>query len=256
MTALRNAGGSGPARLLLHGFGSDALSWTRTVSALTAGGAVYVLDLPGHGDGGLDIGDGSPLALAERVESAIDARGLTRVDLVGHSLGGGVALLIAQRRPRLVASLALIAPAGLGAGVDADFLHAYPDLADVATATGVMQRLVVRPHLIGRQVVAYALAALARPGARDSLRSIAAHVTAASGPFDEAAVAIGQTAVPRMVIWGDSDRINPLDPQRLAAFGGETHVIPATGHVPHIENPQATNALLAAFLDTRNAAVR
>lgn len=108
--------------LLLHGFASDRLSWLANQPALEkAGLSVAVLDLPGHGASPMDVGGGSVETLAARVAEALDAQRAGALHIVGHSLGGGLALLLAEKRPGLVRSLTLIAPLGLGAGVDQDF---------------------------------------------------------------------------------------------------------------------------------------
>jgi pyruvate dehydrogenase E2 component (dihydrolipoamide acetyltransferase) len=246
--ALRRVGGSGPDCLLLHGFGSDRLSWIGNVPALEPAVTVHVVDLPGHGDSRADVGSGSPAALTDWVEAAIETQGIRRLHLVGHSLGGGVALLLARRRPDLVHSLTLIAPAGLGAGIDTEFLAAYPTLDDVETATALLRRLVVRPHLIGRPIVQRALEQLARPGARDALTRIAAALIGSQAALEEAARTIADSTIPRTVIWGDSDRINPPSLSHLAHFGGQSHVIAGSGHLPHIESVKPVNKILAAFL--------
>ncbi len=240
---------AGPDCLLLHGFGSDRLSWMGTTPAIAPARTVHAFDLPGHGEAGPDVGDGMPVTLADRVAAAIDALGIGRAHIVGHSLGGGIALLLAQRRPDLVASLVLIAPAGLGAAIDHDFLQAYPRLDDTAAATLLLHRLVARPQLIGRQVVQRALDQLARPGVRAGLERVAAGLIAGQADIERAAAAVGASALPRMVIWGEADRINlPPSPDGLARFGGEQHQIAATGHLPHIESAKLVNGLLAAFL--------
>jgi len=233
----------------LHGFGADRLSWLATTPALQDL-PVHTPDLPGHGRAGTDIGDGTPEALAERLSTAIAGAGTRPVHLVGHSLGGGVALLIARERPDLVASLFLIAPAGLGAGVDPGFLRAYPTLADEDAAFAMLRRLVTKPQFISAQTVAYALDQLNRGGARQALSRVAEQLIAAHARLCAVADEIADSAVPRMVVWGAEDRINPLDAARLAAFGDHA-ILPAAGHLAHIEMPGEINAQLRTFLDER-----
>lgn len=246
--AFRTLGGEGPDCLLIHGFGSDRLSWLGNTPAILPLVTVHALDLPGHGESGLDVGDGSALTLSQRIEAVIAARQLSRLHIVAHSLGGGIGLLLAARRPDLVASLALVAPAGLGVGIDPEFLEAFPEAAGADTVMALLRKLVVRPHLIGRQTGQRVLEQLAAPGAREALRLIAAELVRGDTTLRAAADAVAAAGIPRLVIWGAEDQINPLSSERLSAFGGEFHVIAGTAHLPHIESGKLANEYLAGFL--------
>lgn len=248
--AFRTLGGSGEDAVLIHGFGSDRLSWLGTSPALISQARVHSLDLPGHGESPTDVGDGSPAALTRRVRETLDANDLKRVHLVGHSLGGGIALLLASRSPERVSSLSLIAPVGLGLGIDQEFLGAYPELADGEIATRLLQRLVVKPQIIGKQTVQRVLQQLARDGVRDALRAIASAVAAAAPELEAAAWTVRERNIPRLTLWGEQDAINPVSPQRLEAFGGEQFMVADAAHLPHIESMAAVNARLAAFLSS------
>ena len=245
---LKAAGGTGPDCLLLHGFASDHFSWVATSPALEACATLHTLDLPGHGETPLGDCDGSPLDLATAVEAALDSSGIGKTHIIGHSLGGGIALLMATRRPERVASLALIAPAGLGAGIDEDFVTLLPEADTTETALAQLQKLVARPQFIGKQLVQRVLAQLALPGARDALRAVARGVLANETVFSEAAGDCAALGIPRLTIWGEIDRINPLSEAKLQAFGGEHLRIEGAGHLPHVENAKSVNAGLDAFL--------
>jgi len=249
--AFRTLGGSGEDAVLIHGFGSDRLSWLGTSPALVPLARVHSLDLPGHGESPTDAGDGSPAALARRVQETLEANGLQRAHLVGHSLGGGIALLLASHSPERVASLSLIAPVGLGLGIDRDFLGAYSDLADSDTATKLLQRLVVKPQIIGKQTVERVLQQLARHGVRDALRAIASALASSAPELEAAARTVRERSIPRLTLWGEQDAINPVSPERLEAFGGEQFMVAGAAHLPHIEAIPAVNARLAAFLSSR-----
>lgn len=241
--AFKTLGGEGQDIVLIHGFGSDRLSWLANAPALLPLGRVHSLDLPGHGDSVAYVGDGTPLTLATRVIESLKSSGVNKVHLIGHSLGGAVALLLATHAPELVKSLALIAPLGLGMGVDRNFVEAFPALASPEDAAKLMQTLVVRPQLIGKQVAQRVIEQLNRDGARDALRGIASHL------HTDIEMNIA-THVPRLVIWGANDVTNPVSREKLAAFGGQFEFIEATAHLPHIENPRAVNTHLTAFLKT------
>lgn len=234
--------------LLLHGFASDRLSWLANQPALEkAGLAVAVLDLPGHGASPMDVGDGRVETLTARIAEALDAQSAGALHVMGHSLGGGLALLLAQQRPDLVRSLALIAPLGLGAGADPQFLAAYPELDTPEEATGVLQSLVARKSLINKLLVARALDQLRRPGARDALRTVARGIAPATPMLEAAAAHVAAANLPRLTIWGEQDSINPGVEAKRAAFAGQALLVPDTGHLPHIEAPQTVNPKLLAF---------
>ena len=252
--AFKTLGGAGEDVLLIHGFGSDRLSWLATSPALMPVARVHALDLPGHGDSPAGAADGSPLALARLVTGTLTGQGLGRVHLVGHSQGGGLALLIAAQQPERVASLTLIAPAGLGLGVDRAFLAAYPELDDAQAIMVMLRQLVVQPLLINKMMVQRVQAHLARDGVRETLRAIGTGLVHHEAELSKAAETITSLDLPRLTLWGEGDAINPLNEDRLRAFGGVRHVIANAGHLPHIENPKLANEYLTNFLKHNVAA--
>lgn len=252
--AFKTLGGDGDDLVLIHGFGSDRLSWAGNAPALMDVARVHALDLPGHGDSlAAEAGDGSPRALARAVREALDAKGVARAHFLGHSLGGGIAMLMALEQPERVRSLALLAPAGLGRGIDHNFLQRFPVLATPEETEALLHKLVSRPQLINRFTVARVLEQLARPGARAALRAIAAGVEAHEDQLNEAAARIAATGIPRLVIFGGADAINPPDGVALVGFAGRTVVIPGAGHLPHVEAARQVNAEVAGFLKSAEA---
>jgi pimeloyl-ACP methyl ester carboxylesterase len=241
-------GGSGPNALLLHGFGSDRWSWMATQPAIESIATAFALDLPGHGDSGMDVGDGGVLTLARRIAGELDRRGLSKLHIIAHSLGGGLALILASLRPDLVASLILIAPAGLGEGVDPAFLAAFPKLETADETEALLRRLVVRPRLIGKTLAARVLDHLHKPGARAALQKIAEGLSNGAGALEDAARTVAARDLPRLVIWGESDAINPLAPDKAARFGGEFRLAAGAGHLPQIEVTRVVNGAIADFL--------
>jgi pimeloyl-ACP methyl ester carboxylesterase len=244
---VRAVGGTGDPVVLIHGFAADRLSWAANQGELARTHAVHALDLPGHGATALD-GPADPDHLAAAVAAGLDGSGLTDVHVIGHSLGGAVALLLADRRPDLVRSLVLIAPAGLGGPVDRAFVKTYPEATDPAVLEELMQGLVSRPRLINRQMVAYALAELGKPGRREALRAVASGLLGADTLVAGPAARIAARELPRLVVWGEADRTNALRPDRLAAFGGRLLVVPGAAHLPHVEEARAVNTAITAFL--------
>jgi pyruvate dehydrogenase E2 component (dihydrolipoamide acetyltransferase) len=246
--AYRALGGIGPDAVLIHGFGSDRMSWSANQPGLEAVANLWSLDLPGHGDSGMDVGDGHVATLATRVAALLDQHDIRKAHLIGHSLGGAIALVLADKRPDLVGSLALIAPAGLGQGIDPLFLSTFPDLAAPEETEALLRRLVVRPRLIGKSLVARVLAQLEKPGSREALRLIGAGLANRDPALEAAVASVSAGAIPRLVLWGEQDAINRLSQEKLRAFGGELALVAGAGHLPQIENPRLVNASIVNFL--------
>ena len=245
------AGRDGPAILLIHGFGADRLSWLVNQQALSAAGRVFALDLPGHGETPL-TGPGRLGDLARGVEKAIESAGLSPVRLVAHSLGGAVAIALAAARPDLVRSLALIAAAGLGRGVDEGFLAAYPKASSVEEMEALLRRLVARPRLIGRSLAMRALEQLQAPGRREALIAIADELRRIDPVIEPFLEVVARSSLPRIAVWGAADAIIPLDPARVRRLGGESLVIEDAAHLPHVESPRLVNERLLGWLTAQS----
>lgn len=246
--AFKTLGGHGPDLVLIHGFGSDRLSWAGNVASLLPVARVHALDLPGHGDSGMDVGDGTPGHLAARVAETLKAEGITKAHLLGHSLGGAVAMELTESDPASVRSLSLIAPAGIGAGIDHDFLARYPELTKDQETADLLSRIVIKSMLINKLTVQRVLEQLAKPGVRAALRRIASGLQDGQHKLNQTAAQISRMDIPRLVIWGEHDAINPLDRARLSAFGGAAIIVPDAGHLPHIEGARQVNTAIPGFL--------
>ena len=148
-------GGARPADpvVLVHGFGGDKNSWLFVQQPLSETHAVHALDLPGHGASGKDVGDGSLATLADTVIGFLDALGISRAHLVGHSLGGAVIAAVAKAAPDKVASLTLLAPAGYGAEADAEYLRGFAAASSRRELKPLLGRLFADESLVTRQLV-------------------------------------------------------------------------------------------------------
>jgi pimeloyl-ACP methyl ester carboxylesterase len=240
-------GSSGPPVVLLHGFGADRMSWALQQAGLATFSSTVAVDLPAHGESGNDVGDGTIAFLSEVIASFLRARKAGPAHLIGHSLGGAIAIDLADRQRDLVASLFLVAPAGLGRAIDPAFLAEFTRMTSLDEARHLLERLVARPRLINRQMAARAVNRLLQPGAREGLRKVATALATVAEMLWPAIAAIGRTDLPRMVAWGEADRINPIDEDRVNAFGGALSLVPGTGHMPQVERPPQVDALLRRF---------
>jgi len=246
--AMRHPGGAGHPLVLVHGYGADRLTWSANQPVLSATSDVYSLDLPGHGSAGTDVGPAGIALFAQALAAGIEGEGLAGVDLAGHSFGGAVAARLAATRPNLVRSLVLIAPVGFGGAINHDFLQGLPRVIGPDDATPLLQQLVSRPRLINKMMVGYVLEDLAKAGRRAALAAVADALATATADMAEIYADLAAGPLPRLVIWGDSDRINGFDRDRVAAFGGQSLVLEGIGHLPHVEAAAAVNAAIRDFV--------
>jgi pimeloyl-ACP methyl ester carboxylesterase len=248
------ADSGGPVVVLVHGIASRALQWEQVMQRLGETCHVIAPDLLGHGGSAKPRGDYSLGAHACGVRDLLAALGHDRVSLVGHSLGGGVAMQFAYQFPERVGRLALVSSGGLGREVSV-FLRA-------ATLPGAE---LVLPLLAGSWVRAAGarLGGLADrtglrvpEGLRESLvgfgslgdRSTrAAFVHTARSVLDPAGQRVDARDrlylardLPLLVVWGRKDAIIPVaHGERLAASvpGTTLEVFEQSGHFPHLTEP-------------------
>jgi pyruvate dehydrogenase E2 component (dihydrolipoamide acetyltransferase) len=243
------AGTSADQALLIHGFGSDRMSWILNQAVAAAHTTIFALDLPAHGASTAEVGDGSVEFLTERVAAFTTAKMDKPAHIVAHSLGGAVAIDLALRRPELVRSMFLIAPVGLGQGVNQTFLNEFPEIQDLESATRLLQKLVHRPRTISKEMAIRVLNHLQRPGVREALRLIAAQLQIVGGNLSTRVPKLNEVlSRPVQIVWGNEDAINPVReiPSANAKFSFE--VIDGAGHLPHMEKAGTVNALLDRFL--------
>ena len=239
------AGQDGDVVLLVHGYGGDRNSWLFLQEPLAARYRVYALDLPGHGTSAKDVGEGSLSVLADAVTGVLDALGAERAHLVGHSMGGAVALAVAARDPARIASLTLIAPSGFGPEINAGYLRGFADAQTRRELKPVIGQLFDDESLVTRQLVDDLLAYKRLDGVDEALHALADTLLdgeAQRGDSAASLAAIGG-AVPVTVVWGRADRIIPAA-QAESVAGAVRHLIDGAGHMPHMERPAEVQAAI------------
>ena len=233
-------GDDGPALVCLHGAGGTHAHWGYQLRDLAGAARVYALDLPGHGrsapPGRTSIGD-----YAADVLAFMDAVGLDRAALVGHSMGGGVALSAALSRPERVAGLGLVAT-GARLRVAPAILDGFArDLAaNIRTIVEHSYAAGAPSEMLARAERAYALCDpavyrgdfLACDGfdVRDRLHAI---------------------GCPVEIVCGDADRMTPpkhAEQLRDRIAGARLTLAPGAGHMLPIEQPAAVTVVLRALV--------
>ncbi|PPR22804.1 MAG: Dihydrolipoyllysine-residue acetyltransferase component of acetoin cleaving system [Alphaproteobacteria bacterium MarineAlpha10_Bin1] len=237
-------GEGGVPIILVHGFGGDLNNWLFNHEALAAKRAVYALDLPGHGASSKDVGDGGVTALAAVVSGFMAALDIDKAHLVGHSLGGAIALSVALDNADKVASLTLIGSAGLGAEIDGDYLQGFIAAERRKDLKPHVEKLFSDPALVTRQLINDLLAFKRIDGVQAALETI----MAAFAPGGSQALVmrdrVGDVAVPVMAIWGSGDRIVPASHAEGLPGNVRTEVMSGQGHMVQMEAASEVNKLI------------
>jgi pyruvate dehydrogenase E2 component (dihydrolipoamide acetyltransferase) len=239
------AGQDGDVVLLVHGYGGDRNSWLFLQEPLAARHRVYALDLPGHGTSAKDVGHDPAGVLGDAVAGVLDAAGAGRAHLVGHSLGGAVALAVTARDPRRIASLTLIAPSGFGPEINAGYLRGFADAQTRRELKPLVGQLFADDTLVTRQVVDDLLAYKRLDGVDEALHALVDLLLDGDVQATDSAAtlaAIGD-AVPATVVWGAADRIIPAA-QAESVTGAARYLVDGAGHMPHMERPAQVQAAI------------
>jgi len=256
--------GSGPVLLLIHGMGGTLENWRAVIEPLTRQHTVIAPDLPGHGTSAPGAGDYSIGALAAGLRDLLIAVGHERATLVGHSLGGGIAMQFAYQFPEMTERLVLVSSGGLGPEVSLILRAAALPGADLfISATAGPGRAVgsalarglsavgLRPNADVAEV-ARGYASLADPERRAAFLATLRSVIGAGGQRvhagDRLYLAEG---LPVLIIWGGRDPIIPVhhgENAHEAILGSRLEVFEGVGHLPQLELPERFVAVLERFI--------
>ncbi|MBS0395716.1 MAG: acetoin dehydrogenase dihydrolipoyllysine-residue acetyltransferase subunit [Proteobacteria bacterium] len=233
--------------VLIHGFGGDLNSWLFTQPALAGDRPVHALDLPAHG--GSSIPPTMTLeGMTARVAAALDSLAVGRAHVVAHSLGAAVALLLARDTPGRVASLSLIAPAGLGAEINAAYIGDFLAAERRPQMKQALGALFADPGQVKREMVDDVLRFMRTDGVPAALRQLAEDVFPGGHQRMALRGVLETTAIPCQLIWGEQDRVIPCTQAAGLPSTVVVHTIADAGHMPHMEHAGRVTALLASFI--------
>jgi len=233
--------------LLLHGYSADLNNWLFNAPVLSEAHPVYAIDFPGHGGSDNDVADGSAVFLATVVKDVMAALGLSRVHLVGHSMGGAVAVRFAADYPASVASLSLLAPAGLPGGIiNLDFVTGIAEGRRAKDIKPWLEEIVADPNLITKDMVEAMVKYKRLDGVEEALLVYRDRFAAGA---DAKAIDADLPKIPAaLVIASHNDKIvGAPDPARLPS-GWRVLFMDKTGHMPHMEAAGDVNAALLAHM--------
>jgi monooxygenase len=246
--------GHGPPLLLLHGLGLSHLSWAAT-AAFAEHFTVYILDLPGFGYSDKPTCYGSAQRLATFVDRFLASLALERVTVVGHSMGGTVALWLAVEHPARVERLVVANAAEIGQPAAVFRILGTPLLGDLLlrASTPATMRLIVAHAYVHKHVVTAAIGGMYNrfihsPGARQAL---IAHARAYQTDKRRLLPRLRTIGAPALIVWTDRDPFWPLGVAhdlRSRLPGADLAVIADAGHVPQEEQPERFSGTVLRWL--------
>jgi pimeloyl-ACP methyl ester carboxylesterase len=259
------AAGSGPPVVLIHGMVNSSRHWRDVAIRLADRYTVIAPDLIGHGDSATPRGDYSLGAHAAAIRDLLTAIGIHRATVVGHSLGGGVAMQFFWQFPDRVERLVLVSSGGLGPNVSPLLrLAAVPGASAAVSLAANPRSLAILDAGAARldrrrsaygiylRAVARALRPLGQPGARraflETLRSVI-DVRGQRVSAVDRLYLLGPVAT--MIVWGERDHTIPLEHGRAAHElipNSRFETLPKAAHFPHLEDPDGLAAVLADFI--------
>jgi len=257
--------GAGPVLLLVHGMGGGYENWREVIGPLARRYTVVAPDLPGHGASAPSNGDYSIGALAAGLRDLLLTLGHQRATLVGHSLGGGIAMQLAYQFPELAERLVLVSSGGLGPEVSLLLRAAALPGTELLINATARAASWVGPAL-GRGLatirfqpspdiaeVARGYASLADPARRAAFLATLRSVIGVGGQRIDASDRLYLTAgIPVLIIWGARDPVIPVshaERAHTAIIGSQLEIFEGIGHIPQLEAPARFVAVLEQFLE-------
>lgn len=257
--------GEGPAVLFIHGLLGSSRNWAHLVDAVDDDHRLLAPDLFGHGASAKPLGDYSLGAHAATLRDLLDQLGIDRVTLVGHSLGGGIAMQFCYLFPERVERLVLVSSGGLG--------RAVSPLLRSATLPGaewVLPLLASSWVRAGLETAGHGLAKVGWKPRVDlteawngftslhdaqSRRAFLATTRSVIDPGGQSVTAHDHlpmaVEIPTLIVWGTEDRVIPTWHAITAAqaiTGSRVELFEGAGHYPHLEDPDRFAAVLRDFI--------
>src|SRR3954447_4681697 len=263
--------GSGPVVLLIHGIAGTSEQWADVAPVLAEDYTVVAPDLLGHGQSAKPIGDYSLGAYAVSMRDLLIALGHRRATVVGHSLGGGIAMQFAYEYPVFCERLVVVSSGGLGREVHPLLRAATLPGAELVLPLIASERVLglggALGHFLARvglragpdiAEMARGYASLGDAEARSAFLHTVRAVIDHNGQRVSAADRLYLSSmIPALIVWGRRD---PLIPAAHGEFahgempGSRIEIFEAAGHFPHLDEPIRFAGVLGDFLEGTEAA--
>lgn len=265
--------GSGPAILLIHGIGDNSTTWNGVHAKLAQRFTVIAPDLLGHGQSDKPRADYSVAAYANGMRDLLSVLDIERVTIVGHSLGGGVAMQFAYQFPQLVDRLILVSAGGVTKDVNIVFRLASLPMGSEAMALLRLPLVLPAVQIAGR-IVGKAIGTTSLGHDLPNVLRILDDL-----PEPTASAAFGRTlravvdwrgqmvtmldrcylteAIPVQIIWGTKDVVLPVRHAHMAHAampGSQLEIFEGSGHFPFHDDPARFIDIVERFMDTTEPA--
>ncbi|MFF2137422.1 alpha/beta fold hydrolase [Streptomyces sp. NPDC058193] len=259
--------GKGPVILLIHGIGDSSATWTELIPELARHHTVIAPDLLGHGASDKPRADYSVAAYANGIRDLLGVLGIERATLVGHSLGGGVAMQFAYQYPERTDRLILVSAGGVGREVNpvlravslpgADLMLSALRLPGMRSQVGLFTRLIrLLDTDLGQDagelidLVDALPDATSRSAFISTLRAVVDWRGQVVTMLDRCYLAQG---MPTLLLWGSRDSVVPVDHAygaHAAMPGSRLEIFEGAGHFPFHTDPVRFRDLVEDFMST------
>jgi pimeloyl-ACP methyl ester carboxylesterase len=258
--------GQGPPVVLIHGVAGRAAQWDHVAQLLAVSHTVIAPDLLGHGESAKPRGDYSLGAHASGIRDLLVGLNFERASIVGHSLGGGIALQFAYQFPERCERLVLVSSGGLGGDVHLLLRAATLPGSEFVLPLLAHRRLVEVASLIPRALgrigvrtgpdlteMVRGYESLSTPEARNAFIHTLRSVIDPTGQRINASDRLYLAAkMPSLLVWGSRDRIIPVEhaqPTHEGMPGSRLELFERAGHFPHLDDPVRFARTVEAFFD-------
>ena len=263
--------GTGPLVVLVHGITGNSAQWIPVIESLQDRFTLFAPDLLGHGQSAKPRGDYSLGAYASGIRDLLIGIDADRATIVGHSLGGGIAMQLAYQYPERCGRLVLMSSGGIARDVHLLLRAASLPGAEIVLPLITHARLLRLGEIVGRALSAIGLRAgddlveggrgYASLNDREARAAFLHTIRAVIDPTGQRISALDRLylaeAMPSLILWGSEDPIIPARHGQIAHEampGSRLELIPDAGHFPQLTHPTRVARILADFIDSTEAA--
>jgi pimeloyl-ACP methyl ester carboxylesterase len=229
--------------VFFHGFGGSHAVWADVVDRLGDAYRTIAFDMPSHA-GSLAVPPGGTGAAVRVVRAELERRGIERMHLVGHSMGGAVATLVALADPASIASLTLLSPGGFGAEINHRLLHRYAAAKEEAQLQFILEECFGWDQPVPPGLAAMQARERQATGASEALQTIVATFFDNGRQKTIPRSELERLAMPTKVIWGTQDRVLPTRQAHRLPGHIAVHIFEEVGHMLPFEIPDAVARLI------------